>query len=170
MAQQLSDEELTKKFQSLVGTTTPKSIFRVKGKDMVRYSLAIGDSNPKFTKIATGADGKEDFSGIVAHPAFPASFTISALMNLAELANADGKVITNIGKLLHTGQAYDYTGCVPIKSGMKLYSEGKVSKISVKNLLWIEATLETKNEEGQLVCTTIASVGIRKGGFQGSSK
>lgn len=163
---EVNEEELTKKFQKFVGFETGKSIYRVKGKKMVAYSESITDNNPKYTKSETTADGKEDYSKLSAHPAFPSTFTIPALFNLAEIKDEEGKLIKNIGKLLHTGQAYDFTDCEPIKDGMKLYTTGKVSKIFVKSgILWIEALLETKSNDEKLVCKTTTTVGIRKGGY-----
>ncbi|MHA1820252.1 MAG: FAS1-like dehydratase domain-containing protein [Promethearchaeota archaeon] len=168
---EVSEEELNKKVQQFVGFKTGKSIFRVKGKKMVEYAKAIGDLNPKYVNVGKTPEGKDDYSTIVAHPAFPACFTVQtggALYSLDSLQYEDGKkLITNMGKLLHTGQEYDYTDCVPIKAGMKLYTEGTISKIWVKNgMLWIEATLESKTKEGEKVCTTTCTVGIRKGGWQ----
>lgn len=167
---ELSDDELTQQFQKFVGFKTGKSIHRVKGKKLVAYAKAIGDLNPKYVNVGKKEDGKPDYSKIVAHPAYPASFTVQtggALYSLDTLKHDDGKqVITNMGKLLHTGQEYDYTGCVPIVHGMKLITEGEVSKIWVKNgMLWIQATLKSKSND-DLVCTTICTVGIRKGGWQ----
>ena len=94
--------------------------------------------------------------------------TGGALYSLDSLKHEDGSpLIKNMGKLLHTGQKYDYTGCVPITVKMKkLYTEGEITKIWVKGgLLWIEATLTTKSDKDELVCTTVCTVGIRPGGW-----
>ncbi len=160
-----SEEEIRSKF---LGTELTKTIFRVKGKEMVRYALAIGDNNPKYTAVKKDANGKDDYSELVAHPAFAATFTVDALFKLADAKDADGKpLITNIGKLLHTGQAYDYTGCEPLRDGDKVYTQGKITNLFIKsNILWIETTMETRNKEGdKLYCKCVATVGIRKGGY-----
>ncbi|MBD3352686.1 MAG: hypothetical protein GF364_14460 [Candidatus Lokiarchaeota archaeon] len=167
---ELSEEEKTEKLQSFVGFKTGKSIHRVKGKNMIRFAKALGDDSPKYTKVEKTEEGKKDYSKIVAHPAYPACFTVQtggALYSLDTLKYEDGtKVIKSMGKLLHTGQKYDYTGCIPIVHKMKLYTYGTVSKIWVKNkMLWIETTLETKTKKDELVCTTICTVGIRPGGW-----
>jgi len=170
MSQPIDEDALTKKFQKFVGFKTGKSIFRVKGKEMVRFAKALGDTNPKYVGVVTDAEGKDDYSKVVAHPAFPSCFTVQtggALYSLDSLKADDGSnLIKNMGKLLHTSQKYDYTGCIPIVNGMKLYTEGTVTKIWVKaGLLWIETTLATKAEEKDLVCSTVAVVGIRPGGW-----
>lgn len=168
---EINEEELTKKLQKYVGFQTGKSIYRVKGRKMVRFAKAIGSSNPKYTEVGKTEDGKKDYSNIVGHPAMPACFTVQtggALYTLDSLKNDDGsKILTNMGKLLHTGQKYDYTGTIPITHKTKLYTYGTVSKIFVKSgILWIEITLETKTKKDELVATTICTVGIRKGGWE----
>jgi len=166
-----NEEELTKKFQRFVGFKTGKSIHRIKGKNLVEFAQAIGCTDPKYVRVEKTPDGKEDYSKIVAHPAYPAAFTVQtggALYSLDSLKHEDGTpLIKNMGKLLHTGQQYDYTGCVPITTKInKIYTEGTVSKIWVKGgLLWIEITLESRADTGELVCKTICTVGIRPGGW-----
>ncbi|MHA1338490.1 MAG: FAS1-like dehydratase domain-containing protein [Promethearchaeota archaeon] len=168
---EIDEEEMTKKLQRFVGFKTGKSIHRIKGKKLVEFAKALGDTNPKYVGVEKTPDGKDDYSKIVAHPAYPACFTVQtggALYSLDSLKHEDGSpLIKNMGKLLHTAQVYDYTGCVPITTKIKkIYTEGTVTKIWVKGgLLWIETTLESKSDTGDLVCTTICTVGIRKGGW-----
>lgn len=168
---EVNEEEINKKLQKFVGFKTGKSIYRAKGRKMVRFAKAIGSTDPRYTEIKKTDEGKKDYSDIVGHPAMPACFTVQtggALYALDSLKNDDGsKVITNMGKLLHTGQAYDYTGTIPITHKTKLYTYGTITKIYVKSgMLWIETTLETKTKKDELVCTTICTVGIRPGGWE----
>ena len=169
---ELSEEQLTEKFQQFVGTSTGKSIYRVKGKKIVAYAKSIGVTDPKYVEPGKTAEGKTDYSTIVAYPSFPASFTINTggpLYGIEAIVHDDGrKVITNIGKLLHTAQEYIYTDeCIPIKDGMKTYTTGEISKIWVKaGLLWMQMSTDTKTKDGKLLVKSIASVGIRRGGWQ----
>jgi hypothetical protein len=161
-------ERTEEDFKKFLGTPLERSIFRVKGREMVKYALAIGDENPKYVGVKQDENGKDDYSGIVAHPAFPATFTVGALFKLADAAGEDGKpLIKNIGKLLHTGHVYNYEGCEPIVDGLKLYTSGEITNIFIKsNILWIEISMETRNkEEDKLYCKCVATVGIRKGGY-----
>jgi hypothetical protein len=162
MAETVVNEERLKSF---IGTKVAPSIYRVKGKKMAEFAECIGDTNPKYV----GVDG--DLSNIVAHPSFPSSFSVKALFNLADVGDAVGPLITNIGKLLHTGQVYDYTGCAPIVPSIdKLYTHAEITNIFIKSsILWVEVTMKTTDSQevgqGTLYCTTIATVGIRKGGY-----
>ena len=45
---ELSEEQMTEKFQTFVGTKTGKSIYRVKGKKIVAYAKAIGVTDLKY--------------------------------------------------------------------------------------------------------------------------
>jgi hypothetical protein len=160
MSEVVRDE---KYFQQFVGFDIPKSIYRIKAKDCVAYAKAIGDLNPKYV----GKEGDAE-PNVVAHPAMAAMYTIPGLFSLADLKDPQGNpFITNIGKLLHTGQAYDFSGCVPLVPPEKVYTFGKVTKIWIKSeILWLEASLESKNKEGdKLFCKTKLTAGIRKGGY-----
>jgi hypothetical protein len=152
-------------FQQFVGTKIPPSIYRIRGKALVEYAKAIGDLNPKYYKeVAEG----EEVTGVVAHPAYAATYTIPGLFSLADLKSSDDQpFITNVGKLLHTGQDYDFTGCVPLVPPEKIYTSGVITKIWIKSeILWIETKLESRNKEGdKLFCKTTCTAGIRKGGY-----
>lgn len=166
----ISEEEKMEKLKGFIGTDFGKKSSRVKGKNMVAFAKSIFDENPKYTQVGTDSEGKPDYSGIVAHPAFPASFTVNTggpLYNMIGLKYENGDpVIKNPGKLLHTAQKYDYTNCVPIKHGMKLTTNGIVSNMEIKaGILWIESELTTLNEKSELVVKTTVNVGIRSGGW-----
>jgi len=174
MSADLIPDEVLKKF---VGFPLGKKIFRVKGKDMVEFAKAIGETRPEYiTPAGTKPDGKPDFSNIVGHPALPAMWALSAATGVDEANFTDdqGKKIkldVNMAKLLHTAQEYDYTGCVPIKDGDKLYTTGKLADANIKGspgkeLLFITIIEETKNDKGQLAVNIKVSAGIRKGGYK----
>lgn len=164
MAEKVRDEAY---FQQFVGYEIPKSIYRIKAKDCVAYAKAIGDLNPKYVGVEKEG-GEVDTSNIVAHPAMAAKYTIPGLFSLGDVKDPEGNpFIKNIGKLLHTGQAYDYTGCVPLIPDEKIYTAGKLNKIWIKsNILWLQCIVESRNKEGdKLFCTTTLTVGIRPGGY-----
>jgi hypothetical protein len=156
-------------FKQFEGMEVEKSIYRIKGKSLCAYAKAIGDPNPKYYIESEGVDSP-DYSKIEAHPAYAATYTIPGLFKLADANGTDGQpMIKNVGKLLHTGQDYDFSGCVPLKptETEKVYTYAKVDTISIKSeILWISVKMETKNKEGdKLFCKTTLTVGIRKGGY-----
>lgn len=156
-------------FKQFVGFEIETSIYRIKGKKMSAYATSIGDTNPKYHPPAAAEGEKPDYSNIVAHPAYAAIYTIPGLFKIADLNGEDGEpMIKNVGKLLHTGQAYDYTGCDPLSiADKKVYTDAVVSKIWLKSgMLWIEVKLECRNKEkSKMFCRAVLTVGIRKGGF-----
>ena len=156
-------------FKQFVGFEIETSIYRIKGKKMSAYAKAIGDMNPKYHPKAAAEGEKPNYDDVVAHPAYAAIYTIPGLFKMADLNGEDGEpMIKNVGKLLHTGQAYDYTDCDPLTpADKKVYTDSVVSKIWIKsNILWIEVTLECRNKEKtKMFCRAVLSVGIRKGGY-----
>ncbi len=162
--------------KAVVGFPTGKKIWRVKGKDMVEYAKAIGETRPEYIAPGTKEDGKADYSNIIGHTALPAMWAISAAMGMDDAGYKDPdtgktwKLDINFAKLLHTAQEYDYEGCVPIKDGDKLVTTGKLADVNIKGspgkeLLWITVAMETKNQNDQLVVKIRLSAGIRKGGY-----
>lgn len=156
-------------FQQFVGIEIPRSILKVKGKKLAAYAEAIGDMNPKYHPKPAAEGEKPDYSEVVAHPAYAAAYTIPGLFKLADIKSKEGEpIIVNVGKLLHTGQDYDFSGCEPItQAAGKIYTFGKVTKIFIKSgLLWIVAVLETQDvDRTKMYCKTTVTVGVRKGGF-----
>ena len=166
--QERSPEEIEAMLAKFKGMEIEPSIYRIRGKTMEEYAKAIGDTNPKYY-ATVGPDGKKDYSKIVAHPNFAAYYTIPGLFKLADLADENGnKLIKNIGKLLHTGQMYDYTDCDELTADVgKVYTTGKIEDLYVKKgMLWITLKLRTTDEEKKrLFCKTTVTAAIRKGGF-----
>ena len=142
--EELIPQEILDKF---LGSDTGKKIFRVKGKDMVAYAKAIGETRPEYIEPGVKEDGKPDYSNIIGHPALPAMWTISAMMGVddANFINDEGqkvKLDINYAKLLHTGQEYDYTDCVQVKDGDKLTTVGTLAECFIKGspgkeILWL---------------------------------
>ncbi|MHA1729999.1 MAG: FAS1-like dehydratase domain-containing protein [Promethearchaeota archaeon] len=163
---EISEEELSKKYKHLIGIKSEGRKFEVKGEHMVNYARAITDDNEKYTKVGKTSDGKLDYSEIIAHPAYPATFVLGSIpLNKVKHKNGD-PVIKQFFLLLHTGIEYDYTSCIPIKAGDNLTSVGKLSNIFIKShMLWIEMTVETKNEKGELVVKSKLTFGIQPGGY-----
>ncbi|MCP4763996.1 MAG: MaoC family dehydratase [archaeon] len=166
----LSEEEKIKLLPTFIGADLAQKKTRIKGKKLVAFAKSVFDENPKYTKVGINSEGKPDYSEIVAHPSFPASFSANTggpLYTMIDLKYPDGKpLVSNPGKLLHTGQKYDYRNCVPIKHGMTLITTGKISNLTAKaGILWLEFTLTSKNEKDELVVVITVNLGIRKGGW-----
>jgi hypothetical protein len=166
-----TQEEIEALLKQFTGMKVKPSIYAIRGKMMAKYAEAIGDNNPKYTQAVDGSWEKT-----LAHPAYAAYYTIPGLFDLADLKDTEGNpLITNIGKLLHTGQNYDFTGCVPLteEASMndegkgRVYSSGYISNLYVKSeWLWMEVKLTTTNKAGdKTFCNTTLTAAVRKGGF-----
>lgn len=156
-------------FQQFNGADIDPSIFRIKGKDMSEYAKAIGETDPKYIAEPPKTEGeKADYSKIEAHPAFAATYTVPAMLKAIDLKGKDGApMVLNVGKLLHTGQDYDFTGCDALKDGEKVYTKAKLEKLTIKSdILWIPVRMICQNKEGtKTFCKALITVGIRKGGY-----
>ncbi|TFG19391.1 MAG: hypothetical protein EU530_06330 [Promethearchaeota archaeon] len=167
----LTEEEtkLSEKYQFFVGKELNKAIFRVKGKHMIEFAESVGLTSPKYTKVETGADGKPDYSGIVAVPTYPNCWTVDCCFDMVNWTYPESanKFITNYGKVLHTSQFYDYSKAeVPIQHGQKLYTTGILAKAYIKaDKLWLENHLDTKTTDGKLVVQSRVMVCVRQGGY-----
>ena len=108
----------------------------------------IGDTNPKYYLEAAEGE-KADYSQIETHPAYAATYTVPCLFQLGDVKGDDGQpIILNLGKLLHTGQEYDFEGCEPLKDGEKVYTKGKIESCSIKSdILWVPVSMVATNKE-----------------------
>ncbi len=161
------DEEYFKQF---IGLEFGSDKYRIKGKNLSAYSRAIGDLNPKFFMEKPEGDEKPDYSKILAHPGYAATYTIPGLlMRLAEVVDSDGeKLVKSIGKLLHTSQEYNYDGCDPLtQADKKVYTKGKIVDVFVKGeRLWVELLYTSTNQdETKTYCRTTIKGLLKKGGF-----
>ena len=158
-------------FEQFKGYKFPVSKYRIKGKKLSAFAAAIGDKNPKYyVPDPEDPNEKADYSGIVAHPAYAACYTIPKLLeSLPDIKGSDGEpMLRNIGKLLHAAQEYDFSGCDPLTPATKkVFSEAEFGKFWIKsNILWGEAIVVSTNEDkSKTFCKTIIRVGIRKGGY-----
>ncbi len=169
--------ELSKKYKQFIGKKLAKKIHRVRSKYMLQLAELLGNTNPKYVGI-TKEDGTVDKSNIIAHPAYPALFTVGdngAAFDVMgwRFPPSEGEekgplLIKNIGKLLHTAQEYDYSRAeVPIKDGQKLNIEGVLEQAYIKSdMLWLVVRLYARSQEGKLAVESLASFTIRKGGWE----
>ncbi len=158
-------------FQQFIGVKVGPDRYRIKGKHLSNFAKSIGDKDPRYyVEPPKGEGEKADYSKIIAHPAYAATYTVpSVLMNLPEVMGPDGKpVCKNIGKILHTSQEYDYSGCVPLTAAeKKIYSYGEILDMQLKSdNLWVKFLFTTKNQEGtKTFCKAIVKGLLRKGGY-----
>jgi len=164
-----TQEEIEEMLETFKGMEIDQSIYRVRGRTLDRYASAIGDDNPKYHGKKVEGKKKKDYSDIKPHPNFAAYSTIPGLFKLADLKDpkTGDKLIKNIGKLLHTGQFYDYSDCVDIPPGKKVYTSGVIDDLYIKaGWLWITLTLRTTDKaEDELYCKTTVTAAIREGGY-----
>jgi len=162
------------KYQIFVGQEVNKSIFRIKGKQMVEFSESIGDLSPKYVEVGVKEDGKPNFSKVKAHPSYPNCFVVDLMWDAmnwrfpSEGEETEGKLLIPVpSKILHVGQSYDYSNAeIDIKHKQKLYTTGYCKEIYVKNnQLWITLHLDTRTKENQLVVQSELQIIVRDGGF-----
>ena len=75
-------ERTEEDFKKFLGTPLERSIFRVKGREMVKYALAIGDENPKYVGVKQDENGKDDYSGSLPTPPSPQHSRSGLCLNL----------------------------------------------------------------------------------------
>jgi hypothetical protein len=174
MGQTEEEIKLSEKYQVFVGKKINKDTHRMKGYKMVEFAEAFGDTNPKYVGVGVKEDGKPDYDSIIAHPAYPNCFTVNAALDLIgwkfplkEGQKEPTPLILSFGKVLHTGQTYDYSNAVrPMKHGDKLYTTGYLEKAWIRNdRLWLVMHLDTHTSEGDLVVQTTVETVFRTGGF-----
>lgn len=157
-------------FKQFIGFEFGPDKYRVKGKNLSAYAEAIGDKNPKFYVEEPEGEEKADYSNIVAHPAYAATYTIPGLLlQLGEIKDEEGnKLVKNIGKLLHTSQEYNYEGCDPLTAAdKKVFTVGKLVDLTIKKEnLWVEILFTSTNKDkSKTFCKTTLKGILRKGGF-----
>lgn len=151
---------------ALAGTEIPGSTnFNIRYRTLVNFAKIYGITDSKYV-------GSEE-EGIVACHAFANYFTVKALYKLVlgikVVQNGEERgVVLNPGKILHTGNQYNWEGCVDIKPGDKLKATGKIGKmwLNEKNMiLFTEFLVNVKNQNNEPVCKVTIAAGIRKGGY-----
>ena len=138
-------------YQKFIGKTLGTKGYRIRGRKMSNFSEALDDTRSNYYVPKPADKSKPDFSKIEAHPAYASTYTVPGILSsLPDLADEDGnKLVTNIYKLLHTGQKYSYDGCVPLKDSVtKVYTKGIINKAWInKGMLWVEIGKTTQHHQ-----------------------
>jgi len=166
----LDIDELKKNAEFLINTLTGMEIpgsatFNIRHRNLVKFAKVYGITDPKYV-------GSEE-EGVVACHAFANYFTVKALYKLVlgikvEQNGKERGLVRDPGKMLHTGNRYNWEGCVNIKSGDKLKVTGKCGKVWLieKNMiLFVEFLINIKNQNNEPVCNVVITAGLRKGGY-----
>ncbi|TFG19388.1 MAG: hypothetical protein EU530_06315 [Promethearchaeota archaeon] len=173
----MNPEELKEKYDYFIGKKLATKIHRVKSKNMVKLAELLGSTDPKYIGVRR-EDGTVDLSNIVAHPAYPALFSVGdggAAFDVTgwRFPPKEGEekgelLIKNFGKLLHTAQQYQYSRAeIPIQHGQKLTVEGVMEQCYIKSdMLWLVVRLFARTEEEKLVVESIVTTAVRKGGWE----
>ncbi len=163
-------EEMKKNAEFLIknvkGVDIPGSAkVNIRYKTLVNFAKVYGITDPKYIS------SEED--GIVACHAFANHFTIKAVYKLLLSFNLvqDGKtrgIMLDPGKLLHTGNVYNWEGGVDVKPGDKLKVSGSCEDVwlNEKNMiLFYKFLINVINQNEEPVCNVVITAGIRKGGY-----
>lgn len=152
--------------QNLPGKDLPGSVkISVRYRNLVNFARCFGITDPKYV-------GSEE-EGIIACHAYANAYTIKGLYSLAPGAKLiqDGQermLIKNPRMLLHTGNKYNWEGCVDVKPGDKLTVTakwGNVWLVESNMMLFAEIITTVKNQNDETICSVIVTAGIRKGGY-----
>ncbi len=150
----------------LAGNEFPGSTnFNIRHRTLVNFAKIYGITDLKYV-------GSEE-EGIVACHAFANYFTVKALYKLVlgikVVQNGEERgVVLNPAKILHTGNRYNWEGCVDIKPGDKLKATGNIGKMWLNEtnmMLFCEFLVNVKNQNNEPVCKVTITAGIRKGGY-----
>ena len=158
-------------YKQFEGKSLGSKAYRIRGRKMSAYAKAINDTRSDYYLPRKKGEDKPDYSKIVAHPAYAATYTIPGILEaLPDVKDDQGeKLVTNIYKLLHTAQEYDYEGCTPLTDAVsKVYTKGVIRKVWIKkDMLWVEIGMTTTNkEESETYCKTTLMGLLRQGGFK----
>lgn len=147
-------EEKRSEYEEFIGKEMKGGTFKVTQKKITSYCEAVGHTDPRYI------DGNIE-GGTVAPPEFAAVYAMGAWSGMISLRD----LITDIGKLLHTGQSYEYFE--PVKPDDILTAKTKLVDVYEKaNMLWIVAECSMYNQDGKLATISRATAGIRPGGFK----
>ncbi|MBY8991791.1 MAG: MaoC family dehydratase N-terminal domain-containing protein [Candidatus Lokiarchaeota archaeon] len=152
--------------ETLPGKEVPGSVrINVRYKNLVNFAKCFGITDPKYI-------GPEE-EGIIACHAYANAYTIKGLYSLVPGAKIvkDGEermLVKNPRLFLHTGNIYNWEGCVDVKPGDKLTVTAKWGKlwlVEANMMLFAELITTIKNQNNELVCNVVVTAGIRKGGY-----
>jgi len=137
----------------------------IRYKSLVNFAKVYGINDQKYI-------GSEE-DGIVACHAYANHFTIKAVYKLligfkVEQNGEPRTIMRDPGKLLHTGNIYNWDGCVDVKPGDKLFITGTCEDVwlNEKNMmLFYKFLVDVKNQDEQPVCKVVITAGVRKGGY-----
>ena len=137
----------------------------IRYKTLVNFAKVYGIIDPKYI-------GSEE-DGIVACHAFANHFTIKAVYKLLigfnVIQNGETRgIMLDPGKLLHTGNIYNWDSCVDVKPGDKLHITGSCEDVwlNEKNMmLFYKFFINVKNQNEEPVCNVVITAGVRKGGY-----
>jgi hypothetical protein len=166
----MDTEEMKKNAEFLIknvkGVGIPGKVsVNIRYKKLVNFAKVYGITDPKYIR------SEED--GVVACHAFANHFTIKAVYKLLIGFNVvqDGEtrgIMLDPGKLLHTGNIYNWDGCVDVKPGDKLHITGSCEDawLNEKNMmLFYKFFINVKNQNEEPVCNVVITAGVRKGGY-----
>jgi hypothetical protein len=137
----------------------------IRYKPLVNFAEVYGITDPKFI-------GPEE-DGVIACHGFANHFTIKAVYKLligfrVEQDGEPRSIMLDPGYLLHTGNIYNWEGCVDVKPGDKLSLTGSCEDawLNEKNMmLFYKFLVKVKNQNEEPVCNVVITAGVRKGGY-----
>ena len=140
---------------SFKGRTYPPGwVYEVSREKIKEFADAIGDVNPVYLDPeAARAAGHQD---VIAPPTFLMLINIRAI----DVIIHDPELGLDYGRMVHADQSFQYTR--PVRAGDRLTVTAIVEDITARlgnDFLSIRAEINT--EDGELVCTTRATLVVR---------
>ena len=141
--------------ESFKGRTYPPAwVYEVSREKIKEFADAIGDANPIYLDPeAAKAAGHPD---VIAPPTFLMIINLRATNVIIH----DPELGLDYGRMVHADQKFEYTR--PVRAGDRLTVTTTVDDIAARlgnDFLTIRAEINT--EEGELVCTTRATLVVR---------
>lgn len=141
--------------QSFKGRTYPPPwVYEVSREKIKEFATAIGDDNPAYLDPeAARTAGHKD---VIAPPTFLTLLNLQAINVIIH----DPELGLDYGRMVHADQSFHYAR--PVRAGDRLTVTTHVDDITARlgnDFLAIRA--EIKTEDGELVCTTRATLVVR---------
>jgi acyl dehydratase len=154
MAEEEEVEKSREKYKEFVGKEMKGFKVKIAQEKIKKYCEAVGHMNPRY--VDENREG-----GTIVPPEAAAMYGMGVWTGLMSA----GGLIKDFGRLLHTGQSYEYFE--PVRPGDELTVESKLVDVHEKgNMLWITAEGTMYNQDGKKTTVSRITAGIRPGGFK----
>jgi acyl dehydratase len=141
--------------RSFRGRTYPPTwVYEVSREKIKEFADSIGDTNP--VHLDAEAARSAGYKDVLAPPTFLTIINLRAINVIIH----DPELGLDYGRMVHGDQSFSFTR--PVQAGDRLTVTTTIDEITTRmgsDFIWIRAEINT--EDGELVCTTRASLVVR---------